>query len=902
MKFPVFFISLRLLPYIVPYDISREREMMDWHNLHPQEAVRRLHSDSSCGLSSSAARTRLEQYGKNTLSAQRKQSILLKFLSQFSDFMVLILLAAAAVSFSVALVSGDGDFIDPIMILAIVILNAMIGTVQECRAEKAIEALKKLSAPHARVLRDGKVISVPSEEVTAGDILIFEAGDLVCADARLLEAVSVRAEESSLTGEAVPAEKRAESILPAETPPADRENMLFASTCITSGHGKAVVVETGMNTQVGKIAGMLDNGESPRTPLQKSLAKTGKVLGICALLICGVIFVLGLIQQIPPLEMFMISISLAVAAIPEGLPAIVTIVLAMGVRKLAAHRAVVRKLPAVETLGSASVICSDKTGTLTQNKMTVQTLSGITGTIPSHSTDGKFLLTLSALCNNSTLKKSGTTLCGTGDPTEAALVTAAASAGLMKDALEQKFPRVSEVPFDSVKKRMATVHRLPTGGFRTIFKGAPDILLSLCTSYSKAGTISPMSQTGRNKLLTENGRLAAQAMRVIACAYKDTDTMPSAAEMEKELVFSGFIGMTDPPRPQAYGAVAQCRRAGIKPVMITGDHIATAKAIAEKLGIYRKGDKAASGPELDHLSQQELEKNIFDYSVFARVSPEHKMRIVKAFQHTGAVVAMTGDGVNDAPALKCADIGCAMGRSGTEVAKSAADMVLTDDNFATIVNAVEQGRGIFDNIRKTIHFLLSSNIGEILTVLCAFLMRLPSPLLAIQLLWVNLVTDSLPALALGAEPARHDIMEKPPENSGKGIFSKSSVRSIVIEGCFIGALAFLAYTIGRVFFDVGSDPVIGRTMTFAVLSLSQLVHAFNLRSEHSLFRTGILGNPKLIGAFLIGAVMQIAVISVPALAAVFKTVPLAAEQWLIVSGLSLVPLAVVETEKLLSRK
>ena len=874
---------------------------MDWHNSDVKETVKILHSDINNGLSSSAARARLEKNGKNMLTAKKKQSVFLKFLSQFSDFMVLILLAAAAVSFSVAIISGDGDFIDPVMILAIVILNAVIGTVQECRAEKAIDALKKLSAPHTRVIRDGKTISVPSEEVVAGDILIFESGDLICADARLITAVSVRAEESSLTGEAIPSEKKAEIVLPLETAPADRKNMLFASTFITSGHGKAVVTETGMNTQVGKIASMLDSGESPQTPLQKSLAKTGKVLGICALLICGVIFILGLIQQIPALEMFMISISLAVAAIPEGLPAIVTIVLAMGVRKLAANRAVIRKLPAVETLGSASVICSDKTGTLTQNKMTVQSLSNIAGSITSHSADGEFLLTLGTLCNNSSVRKVGAKVYADGDPTETAITEAALSSGIMPDSLKNRFPRINEIPFDSEKKRMATVHRLQTGGFRTIVKGAPDILVSLCTAYYKSGTVSVMSQTARNKLMEENSRLAEQGIRVIACSYKDTDSLPAEHDIEKNLIFCGFIGMTDPPRPQAYGAVTQCRKAGIKPVMITGDHIATAKAIAEKLGIFRKGDKAATGAELDRISQKELQKKIFEYSIFARVSPEHKMRIVKAFQSTGAVVAMTGDGVNDAPALKCADIGCAMGRSGTDVAKSAADMVLTDDNFATIVAAVEQGRGIFDNIRKTIHFLLSSNIGEILTVLCAFLMKLPSPLLAIQLLWVNLVTDSLPALALGAEPARHDIMEKPPENSGNGIFTKSSVRSIIIEGCFIGALAFLAYTIGRVFFDSGNDPIIGRTMTFAVLSLSQLVHAFNLRSDLSLFRTGIFGNPKLIGAFLIGAVMQVSVISIPLLSSVFKTVPLALNQWLIVCGLSLVPLAVVETEKLLCR-
>ncbi len=874
---------------------------MEWHSLDCRTTVDKLKSDIKNGLSKTQAKARLEKYGKNALSGGKKQSILVKFLLQFSDYMVLILLVAAGISFGVAIFSDDGDFIDPIMILIIVILNAVIGTVQECRAEKAIEALKKLSAPHANVLRDGKPVSIPSEEVAVGDIFIFEAGDFVCADARILEAVAVKAEESSLTGESVPSDKQADTVLPEKTPPADRSNMLFSSTYITSGHGKAIVTQTGMNTQVGKIAAMLDQGESPDTPIQKSLAKTGKMLGICAIIICAFIFVLGLFQKIPPLDMFMISISLAVAAIPEGLPAIVTIVLALGVRKLANHRAIVRKLPAVETLGSANVICSDKTGTLTQNKMTVEALSGIDGTINTHSTDGTLLLTLVTLCNNSILKKTAGIYKASGDPTEAALVNAAANAGIIKDDLDKKYVRIKELPFDSKKKRMVTVHRLPTGGYRTIIKGAPDILIGLCSSVYRSGSDSTMTQGKKARLLAENNKLASQAMRVIAAAYKDTPTEPKENELENGLIFCGFIGMTDPPRPQAYGAVAQCHKAGIKTVMITGDHITTAKAVAEKLGIFKKGDKTATGAELDAIPQGELEKNIFQYSVFARVSPEHKVRIVKAFQSCGAIVAMTGDGVNDAPALKCADIGCAMGLSGTDVAKSAADMILTDDNFATIVDAVEQGRGIFDNIRKTIHFLLSSNIGEILTVLCAFLMRLPSPLLAIQLLWVNLVTDSLPALALGSEPAKEDLMERKPENSSKGVFTKSSVRSIIIEGCFIGTLAFLAYTIGRVFFDGYGDPITGRTMTFAVLSLSQLVHSFNLRSEKSLFKTGFFGNPKLIGAFIIGAIMQISVISVPFLSTIFKTVSLNVTGWLIVAGLSLAPLLVVETEKFFDR-
>ena len=874
---------------------------MEWHSSDSMTVIKNSGSDIKKGLTRTQAQKRLEENGYNTLKKSKKTPVIIKFFMQFSDFTVIILLFAAAISFGIAIWSGSGDFIDPIMILLIVILNSVIGTVQECRAEKAIDALKKLSSPHSSVIRDGVITSVPSEELVNGDIIIFETGDLISADARLIEAVSVKAEESALTGESVPADKNADIVLPDKTPPADRVNMIYASTYIVSGHGKAIVTGTGMNTQVGKIAAMLESGESPDTPLQKSLAKTGKLLGTGAIIICVVIFVLGLLQSIPPLDMFMIAISLAVAAIPEGLPAIVTIVLAMGVRKLALHRAVVRKLPAVETLGSANVICSDKTGTLTQNKMTVETIENINGHLSPRSREGAFILSLAALCNNASIQKRGNSFRAVGEPTETALLTAAESADQRKNDLDKKYPRTDEIPFDSKRKRMVTVHSLPSGGYRVIVKGAPDILAKICTKIYTNGLPSSMTSASVQRIMSQNESLAKQGMRVIAAAFKDTQTRPDKNNMEKDLCFAGIIGMTDPPRPQAFEAVARCKKAGIKTVMITGDHISTAKAIAGKLGIMNKNDSAATGTELDNMTDSELRKNIYKYSVFARVSPEHKVRIVKAFQSTGAVVAMTGDGVNDAPALKCADIGCAMGQSGTDVAKSAADMVLTDDNFATIVNAVEQGRGIFDNIKRTIHFLLSSNIGEILTVLCAFLMKLPSPLLAIQLLWVNLVTDSLPALALGSEPVSPDIMEKPPEKTSDGIFNKNSVFSILIEGCFIGALSFLAYTIGRVFFDGTGEPVTGRTMTFAVLSLSQLVHSFNLRSHLSLFKSGFFGNPKLILAFIIGTIMQVSVISVPPLASIFKTTPLSPSAWLITIALSLIPIPIVEIEKMLNK-
>lgn len=869
-----------------------------WHSLSSAKTAEILKSDIQKGLSNTEAEKRREIYGKNLIQQKKKENILIKFLSQFSDFMVLILLAAAGISFVTALLSEEGDFVDPIMILLIVILNAVIGTAQEYKAEKAVDALKKLSAPHVKVIRNHKEIILPSEDIVPGDILILSAGDMMCADARIIEATALKAEESSLTGESVPADKSADVILSLETPPADRCNMLYSSTVIASGHAKAIVTETGMDSRVGKIAAMLDEGESPRTPLQKSLAKTGKTLGICAIVICAVIFGLGILQKIPALEMFMISISLAVAAIPEGLPAIVTIVLAMGVRKMAKHRAIVRKLPAVETLGSANVICSDKTGTLTQNKMTVAALANTVGKISANSNEGKFLLKLLTLCSNAEIKKNSSKLSIAGDPTEKAIVSAAAETGLFREELEKNFKRINEIPFDSKRKRMTTIHKLDTGNYMIITKGAPDILLGLCKYIKTPNGLQPMDKIMLTKLSSQNNQMAEKAMRVIAAAYQDTSQAPDIKNAEKDLIFCGFIGLTDPPRPQAKNAVALCKKAGIKTVMITGDHIITAKAIAKELGIYSGNDKAATGAELDKIPQEELIRHIFEYSVFARVSPEHKVRIVKAFQSAGAVAAMTGDGVNDAPALKCADIGCAMGLSGTDAAKSAADMILTDDNFATIVSAVGQGRGIFENIKRTVHFLLSSNIGEILTVFCAFLMRLPSPLLAIQLLWVNLVTDSLPALALGAEPTPPDIMEHKPQKANQGIFSKNAILSIITEGCFIGALAFLAYTIGRVFYDGNTDPITGRTMTFAVLSFSQLVHSFNLRSEQSLFKTGFTGNPKLILSFFTGIFMQVSVISIPALSAIFKTVPLNSVQWLITAGLSLTPLIIVEIEKL----
>ena len=767
--------------------------------------------------------------------------------------------------------------------------------VQESKAEKAIDALKKLSSPKATVIRAGKKVILPSEELVPGDILLLNRGDLVPADARLIESFNLKAEEASLTGESVSVEKEADTIFPANAVLGERRNMVFSTSVITVGHGKAVVVETGMRTQVGKIAGMLSEGDSTQTPLQLKLDKTGKILGFGAMIICAVIFVLGLIEKVAPLEMFMIAISLAVAAIPEGLPAVVTIVLAMGVRKLAANRAVVKKLPAVETLGNATIICSDKTGTLTQNKMTVTQLCNEDGKVNFSSEQGKKMLTLASLCNNSSISSVNKEFKVLGEPTECAIVFAAAENGQLKSELDKEFSRIQEIPFDSSRKLMTTIHKLKNGKYRVITKGSPEYILERSIRCNG----KPLTDALRRKIKIQNEDMAKAALRVLAVAYKDIDKVSGIqTDIESNLNFCGLIGMIDPPRPHVKMAVLDCKKAGIKPVMITGDHIVTAKAIAKNLGIFNDGDKALSGKQLEKMSQKELEQNIFDYSVFARVSPEHKVRIVKAFKKHGETVAMTGDGVNDAPALKAADIGCAMGVYGTDVAKNAADMILTDDNFSTIVEAVRQGRGIFENIKKTVHFLLSSNIGEIVTVLTAFILKLPSPLLAIQLLWVNLVTDSFPALALGVDPVDDEVMTKKPQGKNAALFSREGWHRIVVEGCFIGAISILAFTIGRVFFDVSKTPVIGRTMAFAVLSLSELIHAFNVKSKKSIFKTDIFSNMKLVYAFIIGVILQVSVISIPAMSVIFKTAHLSLIQWLVVALLSISPVVIVELEKL----
>lgn len=860
---------------------------MNWHNLTINQTVENLNTDPTSGLSDSEAAARLNQNGENKLNEQKPPSFFTRFISQFNDFMIIILLIAAAISFAISIMQGDTDFVDPIIILVIVILNALLGVIQESKAEKSLEALKKISAPHATVVRSGKTLQISASELVVGDVILLKTGDLIPADARLITADSLQTDESSLTGESTPVTKNADITLPPDAPLAERSNLVLSSSSVLAGHAKAVVVKTGMHTEVGRIADMILSADNELTPLQKRLADVGKLLGLAALIICGAVFIFGILRSIPPFEMFMTSVSLAVAAIPEGLPAIVTIMLAIGVQRMAAKNAIIRNLPSVETLGGASVICSDKTGTLTQNKMKVKRIE---------SCDEILTLKLASICNN-TVSENGKLI---GSPTENAIILAAEDVNIKKGILDKTYPRISEIPFDSNRKMMTTLNRF-NHSRRMITKGAADILLPLCTHCYDGKNRIPLTAKKRTDILSQNELMAQNALRVIAVAYRDLSE--SEKIEEKNLTFVGLIGMIDPPRPEVKDAVAICKKAGIRPVMITGDHILTASAIAKEIGIMTDKSKAMTGSELDALSQSELEKVIRNYSVFARVTPEHKVRIVKAWKANGETVAMSGDGVNDAPALKTADIGCAMGITGTDVAKSAADMILTDDNFATIVEAVRQGRGIYANIKKAVQFLLSSNIGEIITIFMGLMFGWSTPLVAIQLLWVNLVTDSLPAIALGLDPVDKFIMERPPINSRKGLFADGLGITIALEGCMIGALALVAFSVGANIFDVyGGEPIIGRTMAFAVLSLSQLVHSFNMRSERSVFSVGLFGNKYLVGSLILGSILQISVISVPKLAAIFKVTPLSAEQWLFTAFFSLLPLAIVELQKRFNNK
>lgn len=866
-----------------------------WQTLRKDEVLKSLSTNEKLGLSDEEVKRRQEEYGKNKLEEKKKESFFIKFIKQFNDFMIIILILASIISAVVSRIQGENDYVDSIIIIGIVIFNSLMGVIQEAKAEKSIEALKQMTPQIAKVIRNGKKVEINAEDLVKGDIIELEAGNFVPADCRILESHNLKIEESSLTGEPEPSLKDANIICKKDIPLGDMKNSAFMASITVNGHGKAVVTETGMNTKVGQIANMIIEDEAPETPLQKKLGDVGKILGMACLVICIIIFVMGLIKHIEPVEMFMTSVGLAVAAIPEGLPAIVTIMLSIGVTKMAKKNSIIRKLPAVETLGSSSVICSDKTGTLTQNKMSV---------VDIRCKSKKFIIELASLCTDCEITVENGSTIVSGEPTEKAIVEEGVNIGCFKNELELIMPRVNEIPFDSNRKMMTTIHKIGRK-YRVITKGAPDVLLQKCSKEIQ--DVNEMNNQysvkvqalGNSRIQGDNRQMAQKALRVIAVAYKDLDVLPSkidSSNIENNLTFVGLVGMIDPPREGVKEAVRTCRQAGIKTVMITGDHLETAKAIAKDLEILSLKDKAITGHELDKMTQSQLEKNIKDYAVFARVTPEHKVRIVKAWQRNGAVVSMTGDGVNDSPALKNADIGIAMGKNGTDVAKNAADIILTDDNFVTIVEAVKQGRNIYDNIKKAIHFLIATNIGEIVTIFMGLVLGLKSPLLAIQLLWINLVTDSLPAIALGLEKPEKDIMHRKPVNSKKGIFSDGLWNKIIVEGVMIGILTLVAFSIGNKYFGLEA----GRTMAFLAIGFLELVHSFNIKTEKSIFKTGIFENRYLVGSFVLGIFIQGIVVVIPMFANVFEVVSLNLTQWIITICISLIPIPVMELQKKLN--
>ena len=854
-----------------------------------EEVLRELESNRETGLSEKQASERLEKYGLNKLKEKKKKTNLQRFFEQFKDVMIIILIIAAIISFVIACTGDDPmEFFEPLLILLIVVLNAIMGMLQESKAEKAMEALQNMSAPHARVLRDGQEKMIDASLLVPGDIIHLEAGDFIPADARLLTSAGLKSGESALTGESVPTEKDADAVLAETASLGDCSNMVFSGCSITYGTAKAVVTSTGMNTEMGKIANLLEGEEDSQTPLQRKLAQLGKYLGFLALAACAVIFVVGLVNGIDVIEIFMTSVSLAVSAIPEGLPVIVTIVLSIGVQRMAKKNALIRRLPAVETLGGASVICSDNTGTLTQNRMTLMKAYLDNASQPedisaNNSEDVNWLLKLAALCCDGSVVVNGDQVQHIGDPTETAIVYAAYQKGVKKEELEKKYPRLAEIPFDSDRKLMSTINRI-NGKNVVIVKGAYDMMASRCVK----GNLEQAEKAVAD--------MSAQALRILGVACKEIDQIPEkldSNELENGLTFMGLVGMIDPPRPEAKKAVETCRKAGIRPVMITGDHVITASAIARDLGIMKEGDEALTGVELDAMSDEELDKQVEKISVYARVSPENKIRIVKAWQRKGQVVSMTGDGVNDAPALKAADIGCAMGITGTDVAKGAADMTLTDDNFATIVDAVKEGRGIYANIKKVVGFLLGTNIGEVLTVFLAMILWHKTPLVSMQLLWINLVTDSLPAIALGMEAVEADVMDHKPKPKDEGIFAHGYGVRIVLQGVMFGILSLVAFVIGE---NATGTIEGGQTMTFMVLALSQVVQAYNMRSEHSLFKIGPFSNHNLNWACLVSVVLMALVLFTPVRIA-FGLELLSGKLYLEGLGLALLPLLVMEVSK-----
>ncbi|MHC9412431.1 calcium-transporting P-type ATPase, PMR1-type [Clostridium perfringens] len=864
-----------------------------WYKKSKNEILQELDVDEKNGLSSTEALRRLEKYGKNKLETKKKKTLFKQFLSQLKDVMIYILIIAAIIS------AFLGEISDALIILLVIIINAVIGVIQESKAEKALDALKELSTPKALVKRDGSLKEILSEDIVPGDIVIIDAGRYIPGDLRLIDTANLKIEESAFTGESVPSEKDASFLPDKEIPIGDQNNMAFMSTLATYGRGVGVVVGTGMNTEIGKIAKMIEQEENDETPLQKKLSELGKILGFLAVGICILIFIISFFQGRDLLEMFLTSISLAVAAIPEGLPAIVAIVLALGVQRMVKKNAIIRKLPAVETLGSVSIICSDKTGTLTQNKMTVTTVYTNDSYIKEsefnlNDNESKLLVDCMVLCNDATYSEKSQT----GDPTEIALLESPFKLNILKEKLEKEFKRIDEIPFDSDRKLMTTVNLVDDKKARVFTKGALDSILSICNKISINGKLLDFTKEYKAKVLENSNIMSDKALRVLAFAYKDISKENIVLDsLEKDLVFIGMVGMIDPPRLEVKDSIKLCKSAGITPVMITGDHKNTAFAIANELGIAEDISQAITGHEIDIFKEEEFNEKIINYRVFARVSPEHKVKIVKAFKSHGNIVSMTGDGVNDAPSLKAADIGVAMGITGTDVSKGASDMILTDDNFSTIVSAVEEGRKIYLNIKKSIVFLLSCNLGEILTLFTAILLNWNSPLQPIHILWVNLITDSFPALALGVDKTKEDVMNNPPRNPKESIFIKSDKIQLIINGVLIGGITLFAFKLGERLY---ADSLIhAQTMAFVVLSVSQLFLSLSLRSNtKSAFSLGIFSNKYLVYSILLGIFLQVIIISISFIANIFKVTPLLLYDWIVVILVSLIPFAINEILKL----
>ncbi len=880
-----------------------------WFLKAAKDVLDEMNVTQSAGLSENEAKLRLEQNGLNKLKGKPKKSIMVLFFSQLKDMLIYVLIAAAVITFLIR------EYADSIIIILVIILNAVIGVFQEYKAEKAVEALQNMTAPKSLVRRDRKTIEISSEEVVPGDIVILDAGRFVPADLRLIESANLQIEESALTGESVPSNKNADLIFDdPKTPLGDKANMAFLSTLVTYGRGEGVVVATAMDTEIGKIAKILDDDTQEMTPLQKRLDELGRVLGFLAIGICVLIFIIALIQKRDLFEMFLTAISLAVAAIPEGLAAIVAIVLALGVTRMSKINAIVKKLPAVETLGSVNIICSDKTGTLTQNKMTV-----VKQYTHNHSTDVALNMDVSAtalpdetelikslvLCSDATFENGQ----GTGDPTEIALVVLGEKFGLKRTNLNEIHQRVAENPFDSDRKLMSTLN-VEESGYRVHTKGAIDHILNLSSTALVNGKKVPFTEELKSDYLRMAEEMSDAALRVLGAAFKDTDNIISPEDMEKELTVIGLVGMIDPPRLEVKASINDAKKAGIRSVMITGDHKNTAVAIAKELGIAEAIDQSITGAEIDQLSEEDFAANINNYRVFARVSPEHKVKIVRAFKAKGNIVSMTGDGVNDAPSLKYADIGVAMGITGTDVAKGASDMILTDDNFTTIVHAIEEGRNIYNNIKKSVIFLLSCNLGEVITILVSILLNWPVPLIATQILWINLITDSLPAIALGIDPGDPDVMLQKPRNPKESFFAHGAGIRAVIGGVLIGifTLAAFYYGLWEHGYQLGAGTIskdaliYARTMAFVVLAASQLFYSLSMRNQDkSILEIGLFSNMYLVGSIIIGILLQLVVISIPVLANAFGVHNLSFKDWLIVIGFALIPLIVNEIIKVFSR-